>query len=168
MNKKGFGGVQIITFIVVIIAVLITALLVSKITDSILDPFSEKISSISPDASESVDHIQSTFVAFWDYVIIIAFIINVIVLLMSSFFVDTHPVFIVMYIGTLFFTFLFTPEVMVTVDEMFLSGAFNQQLTQLPLTDFLRRNFQMIMLGITILSGVVMYVKFKIFGAGNQ
>ena len=167
MNKKGFGGGQIITFIVVIVGILITSILISKITDVVLDPFSEQLSEMSPQAGANVDHIQSTFVTFWDYVIVIAFIVNVLVLLISSFLVDTHPVFVVMYIGTLFFAFVFTPDMMIIVDELFLNDAFRTQLGQLPFTNFIRVNFGIIMLGIAVLSGVIMYVKFKMFG-NNQ
>jgi len=58
------------------------------------------------EASSAVDKVYD----FFDYLIVIAMFINIIALFISSWFIDTHPVFIVLYIMFAFILFLFLPK----------------------------------------------------------
>jgi hypothetical protein len=53
------------------------------------------------------------------------------------------------------------------VDSVWNSIATSTEASQSPLQIFIINNFQLIMLGVVILSGIVMYAKFKIFGQGS-
>ena len=47
------------------------------------------------------------------------------------------------------------------------TDAFSDAVNLMPITNWLMQNFSVTLLGIAILSGVIMYAKFKVFGVGT-
>jgi len=167
LSKKAQIEIPIITFIVVVAGLIIMAPFVLKSVKSILDPFSAGVGNITAEAGASVSFVKDTFVNFWDWVILIAFTINVIMLLITAFLVDTHPVFLVMYIIFGVFTFAFAPMIKDVMDKIYNSSELATEVSSLPIVDFLREYFGIILLVIFVISGIIMYYKFR-FGGGNQ
>lgn len=168
MNKKAQLDFPIIAFIAILIMLIIFAPIMLKIVNSILTPFSAKVGNITAVAGVNVDTVRTSFIAFWDWVIIIAFLIQVILLFVSAFFIDTSPVFVVLYIFVCMLMMIFAPDMIQMVDRIYDSPQFLLETTQLPYTDFIRNNFATIVLGIMVLSGVVIYGKLKYFRGGVQ
>lgn len=164
MNKKGNLGYGIIAFAAIIIGLLFFAPIGLKVVRSSITEFSNAINVTSPEASTTMTGIQTSFENLWDWVIFLCFGINVLVLLVSAFFIDTHPVFLIFYIMTLFFLFIFAPNMIDAVDTLWAHSAFSEETGLfLDLTDFLRLHFESILLGVAVLSGVVIYAKIKLF-----
>lgn len=166
-NKKGQFIIPLATFIFVVLGILVVSIILIRITNSVLTPFSSAINNVSAGAGDHVTYVQTSFTNFWDFVIVIAFLINVILLLVSAFLVDTHPLFVVLYILSCFFLLIFAPEMISAIDGIFDNAQFIDQIQYIPMTDFIRSNFSIVILGIMILSGVVMYAKVKMFGGGT-
>ena len=76
MNKKAQFG-EILIFAGIIIAMLILAPFVLKIWNSAMTPFATALGTVSPVAQANVTHIGNVFINFWDWVIIIAFLIKI-------------------------------------------------------------------------------------------
>lgn len=168
MNKKAQINYPIITFIVIGIMLIIFAPVMLKIFNEILTPFSAKVGNITAVAGTNVDAVRVSFVAFWDWIIIIAFLIQVILLFVSAFYIDTSPVFVPLYILVCILMMIFAPDMIQIVDRIYDSPQFLLETTQLPFTDFIRTHFATIILGIMVLSGVVIYGKLKYFRGGMQ
>ena len=160
-NKKAQMEFSIITFIAVIVMLIILAPFMMKIFNSFLTPFGNAVGNQTAVAGENVAHIQSVVVGFWDFVIIMAFLINVILLLITAFLVDTHPVFLIMYIMFGFFTFIFAPELSTVLDKIYDSPQFATELTNLAMVDFLREYLMLVILGIYFITGIIIYSKFR-------
>ena len=169
MNKKAQGGeIGIIAFVGVIIVLLFLAPILLKIVSTTLGSTSQAINSTSPLASSNMDYLTNKFVTFWDYLILISFLVSLLMLLIASFFIDTHPVFLVFYIMIAFLTVLFAPMILNSVDAVWENAGMTMQdgtmaSLYLPLTDFLRTNFGAVLLGVIVLSGIIMYAKIKYF-----
>jgi len=167
MNSKAQFGM--ITFIGLIFVMLFLAPIVVKIVRSSVGGFSDGLANVNEDAAGEVDAIEDTFITLWDWVIFLMFGLNVIILLLSSFFIDTHPAFVIVYILTMFFMFAFAPSILDTLEDVYNNEHINDAATghnagaYLPITEFLINNFGTLMLSIAILSGIVMYAKFKYF-----
>lgn len=168
MNKKAQINYPIITFIIVVIMLIVFAPIMLKVFNSILIPFSASVGNVTAVAGTNVDTIRTSFIAFWDWIIIIAFLIQIILLFVSAFFIDTHPVFVPLYILVCIFMIIFAPDMIQFVDRIYDSPQFLLETTQLPFTDFIRNNFGTIILGVMVLSGVVIYGKMKYFRGGVQ
>jgi hypothetical protein len=163
MNKK--AQVQsIIYFTFIIMALIVIGLIVMFIINIPLTKFSSAIGNVSSKAGTNVSGINTKVGSIWDYVIMSLFMLNVIILLISSFLVDTHPLFIFLYIIAVFLLIIFAPNVLVSVEKIWNNPQFATTSALLPMTAFLKDNFIAVLLGIVVLSGVIMYAKFKMFG----
>jgi len=166
MNNK--AQVQsIIYFVFVIVGLLVFGLLMLNLINVPLSKFSSAIGNVTGEAGRNVAGINTQVNNLWDYVIMSLFMLNVIILLISSFLVDTHPLFVFLYIIAVFLLIIFTPNIMVAVDKIWASSAYSGQVALLPMTEFLKDNFISVLLGIIILSGVIMYAKFKFGNTGG-
>ena len=168
MNKKAQIDYPIITFIVVVIMLVVFAPIMLKIFNDVVNPFGAKVGNMTTVAGVNVAVVQTSFIAFWDWIIIIAFLIQVILLFVSAFFIDTSPVFVPLYILVCVLMMIFAPDMIQIVDRIYDSPQFLLETTQLPFTDFIRTNFATIILGMMVLSGVVIYGKLKYFRGGTQ
>ena len=165
MNKKAQFG--IITFVAVFLVLLFLAPFVVKIVRSSVGGFSDSLATVNADAAATVDGIETTFLNLWDWVILLGFAFNVILLLISSFFIDTQPAFVIVYVLTMFFVMAFAPSVLdsleTTYDALGDAATGHDSGAYLPATEFLIDNFGGVMLSIIVLSGIIMYAKFKYF-----
>jgi hypothetical protein len=168
LNKKGQAlDYPIATFIIVFIGLLLMAPIMLKITGDILEPVGASLGNLTGDAGTSIGNINQSFINFWDFIIVIAFIVTVLLLFMSAFFIDTHPLFIVIYIILSMIMVMFSSEFVRIIDSIYDSATFLGEVNNLGLVNFLRGHFEFIILIIIILSGVVIYGKLKYFRGGQ-
>lgn len=160
MNKSAQFG--IVTLVGLIIVLLFLAPIILKIVNVSVGGFATGISNVSTTASTSVTAIQNTFVTWWDIALMLVFGLNVILLFISAYFIDTNPIFLVLYILVVFLLVVFTPNMIDAVQKVWDVPAFATETgTQLTLTTFLLNNFATILLGLIILSGIVIYAKIR-------
>jgi len=162
MNSK--AQMDIFAFIYVVVGLLILAPIILYASNTILTPFSAQINSVSSEASANVDYVQNTMVSFWDKIIGVAFLINVISLFVFSFLVDTHPIFSLFYLIGAIITMMFSHYVIIPIETLFGMSEFSTEVLQLPITGFILNQFDIILLAIIILTGIITYSKFSIGG----
>ena len=172
MNKQG-QALSIVFFFIIVLGVFIVAVLVMSLVNTVLDPFRTQISTISNESGATVGQIQNSFNGVWDWIVVILFGLNLILLFISSFMVDIHPAFLILYIISVLFLFLFGSTILGSLNDLIdPSGIFGtgnvsaggNALGNMPVTSWLLNNFTLVMLGVVILSGVIMYAKFKFGG----
>ena len=162
MNKGGQIG--IVSLVGVIIALLFLAPILLKIVTETTGKFATAINSTDTKAAETVTGIKTTYTNLWDWVLIIVFALNILLLLISAFFIDTHPAFILVFIMLGFFLMAFAPNILDAVDQVYDSAYYAGDVNStLPFVDFIRTNFGGVILSIFILCGIIMYGKFKYF-----
>lgn len=160
-HKKAQIDFPILTLIIVVFGLLVLAPFILKILNSFSAPFGEAVGNMSEQAGTNVAYITNSFVGFWDFVILIGFLINVILLFITSFLVDTHPVFLVLFILFGFFTFIFAPTLLDVVNKIYDDPNFALEVSQIQMVDFLREYFGIILLGIFVVCGIIIFSKFK-------
>lgn len=166
MNNKGQIDYPLITFIVIVIGLIILAPFMLKIVNEVLTPFSAGVGNVTAEAGTSVTHIRDTFINFWDFVIIAGFLFAILLLFISSFLVETHPFFLIIFILLSFFTFLFAPSFLDVLDTIYNSSQFATEVSTLAMIDFIRTYLGIILVGIYFVCGVIMFARFR-FGGGN-
>jgi hypothetical protein len=162
-NNKGQAQ-SIIIFFVLIVGIFIVSIIILRLTNSILTPFQNTIGNMSAPAGVAVGQVHAKFAQWWDYAIVILFFLNVILLFVSSFLVDIHPAFIILYIISIIFLFIFGNYALYALDSIWDMLGTTTETMQTPLQQFILNHFQIIMMGVIILSGILMYAKFKMFG----
>lgn len=172
MNKKG-QALSIVAFFVIVLAVFILAVLLMSLVNTVLTPFRTNIALVDERASDTVGYIQEKFTAVWDWSIALLFIFNLLLLFYSAFMVDVHPAFLVLYIIAVMFLIMFGGTIVGALDALYNpAGVFGtgnltaggDAISEMPIVSWLLNNFTLVILAIIILSGVVMYAKFK-FGS---
>ena len=172
-NKKGQIDFGPAVLVAVILGLILMAPIMIRIIGVTTGTFFTQMNASAPNAvqpaSDAVDKVYN----FFDYLIVIAMFINIIVLFISAWFIDTNPVFIILYIMFAFILVLFLPNLVDAVDSVWnkmdaigTSDTWEGNDLSLSYTDFIRRNMTMFTIVIIALSGIVMYSKFKIAG-GN-
>ena len=159
MNRK--AQTDIIAFIAVVVGILILSPIILKLGNEILGSFSTAINSTSETAAVEVSGIHSTLISFWDWIIAIAFLVNIVMLFISAFIVDSHPIFSVFYLISAVITLMFSHYIVSPVETILGIDSFSTEVLQLPITNFIVLNFDLILLGIIILTGIIMYGKFR-------
>ena len=161
-----FSPIIVIAFIV---GLVILAPIMVRIIGVTTGTFFKQMNSSSPsavaEASDAVDKVHN----FFDYLVIIALMINIIVLFISAWFIDTNPVFIVLYIMFAFIFVLFLPNLLDAVDRVWdkmdsISTLDEWEGSDLDLTftDWIRQNLIMVSIVVIILTGIITYAKFKL------
>lgn len=169
-TKKG-QALSIIFFFIIVLSVFIVAVLIMSLVNTVLDPFRTQISTISNQSGQAVGQVQTSFNSVWDWCVVVLFIFNVVILLFSSFMVDIHPAFLIIYIIAVMFLMMFGSTILGSLDAIYNpSGVFGtgnvtaggNAISNMPVTSWILNNFTLVMLGIIIISGVIMYSKFKL------
>ena len=172
VNKKA-QTMSIIFFFVIVLAVFILAVLLMSMVNTVLNPFKEQINQTSTNAGTTVNLVQNKFNAVWDWVVVMLFIFNLVILLFSSFMIDIHPAFLVLYIISVMFLLMFGSTILGSLNSIYdPSGVFGtgnvtsggNAIGNMPITSWILNNFTLVTLGIIIISGIIMYSKFK-FGS---
>jgi len=159
MNK--LGQVNVIAFVGVVVALLILAPIMLLIVNETLDGFSTAVNSTDSNAADNVDYIHDSFTSMWDWLIAIAFLVNVILLFVFAFMVDSHPIFALFYLIAAVLTLMFSHYVMVPIETILGMSQFSTEVGQLPITNFIVRIWDLLLLGIIIVTGIITYGRFK-------
>lgn len=156
-NKKGDFSPAV--FFSIMVVLLVLAPVVLKVINSSTSGVFNALNSTEPEAVLQGQKAVGKVTNLFDYLVIIAMLVAIILLIVSSFFIDTSPVFVILYLIAAFVLILLAPNVLDAVDEVW--GEFPTEEGQLPLTSFIRTNLVSILLGILILTGIIMYAKFR-------
>lgn len=163
-KKKAQMEVPIISFFIVVVGLIFFAPYILKIINTFGTQFGGAVGNMSTQAETNFNYVTDTFVNFWDFVIIFAFFMNVIILLITSFLVDTHPAWLITYILFFMFLMMLGMEVTVVLDKIYDSAQFALEVSQLEMIDFIRQYLGIIIVGIYFITGVIIFSKFKFGG----
>ena len=165
--SKAQGDYPIMMFGFVLIALLLFGLVMFKVNDVIGTKFADAMGNQTAQAGINVRAVTTTFNNFWDFVIVFAFVINILLLFISSFMVETHPVFLVVYIVAAIILFIISPSTLEVVNQIAgtagtgATGGFAQYESSLPMLWYLKDHFAIILLSLYFLSGLIMYAKYR-------
>lgn len=164
LNKQGSNS--IVGFLVIAITMLILGVILLYIITAIFSPLATQFGTLNPEAGNILTFILNTFTNFWDWVIVLVVMLHMILLFVSAFLVDTHPVFTIFYIMNCFASILVGNVLLRLVNAIYDNPNFVTTVASLPYSDFLRTNFIYFYLGVIVLSGIVVYGKVRYFPAG--
>lgn len=164
-SKKAQFDFPLITFVILIFGLLLISPIILKIFHSIQTPISNQLSNVSGGeiAAANFNKVMDTATNFWDKVVLAAFMLSVILLVISAFMIDTNPFFIILYIFISFMLMLFAPNIIDSLGAIYDSANFTAEVAQLTLMDYLRIHFGEFLVGIFVITGIIMYGKIWLF-----
>lgn len=170
-NKRGQLDNPVIAFVVIIFGLLIFAPVMLKIFVNVDTSVGNSLGNLSGQqgviAARNFNAVSDTLITFWDKVIIAAFVLAVLLLLVSAFLIDAHPFFVILYIFLNFMLILFIPSMVTALDHIYDSANFAVEIARLGFLDTLRQNFTVFVVGIMIITGIIIYGKLAFFNRSN-
>lgn len=171
-NKRGQLENPVIIFTIIVVSLIIFAPIALKVFSSIDTGVSNGLGNLSGQqgviAKANFQAVTTPLVTFWDKVIVVAFVITILLLFVSAFMIDAHPVFVILYILSAFFLVVFTPNILSAVDNIYDSANFATEVARLTFLDSLRSNFILFLVGIIVVTGIIIYGKLAFFGGGRS
>jgi hypothetical protein len=170
-NKKAQAEFSPAVLIAVVVGLLLFAPIMIRIIGVTTGTFFTQMNSTSPTAVAEADKAVDKVYNFFDYLIIIGILINIILLFISAWFIDTNPVFIILFIMFAFIFVIILPSVLDAVDSVWdkmedvnandpwrddsLTGV-------LKFSNWIRQNLMLFTIIIIAIAGIITYAKFKI------
>lgn len=170
MNKKAQIA-SVAFFIMLLAGIIIIAPIILRVGISAIDKTSTQLSAIdgTNKSVQLVVYTKNKITGTFDWVIMFLVILNILILLISSFLIDIHPAFLVIYIIGAFVMVITLPYTMALAEKIYSNSEFasgsNNVVQYIPMTEFMLNNFGTIIVGIIVLSGIIMFAKIKY---GNQ
>lgn len=165
-NKKAQLDFPILGFVVVVLALIMFGPIMLKTFHSIqngLSPAFGNVTNGGATAQANFNAAMNPLIGFWDEIMIAAFAFSVILLFISSFLIDTHPLWVILYIFLAMMLVLFIPNMMQGADTIYSNSQFGVEVSELSFMDNLRLNFASIVMGLIILTGAIIYGKVSFF-----
>lgn len=168
--------ISVVAFFAIFLTILVLGTLLMSFVNTILKPVDATLTNMSPQAGGAVRSVNNSFNNWWDIAIVLLSFLDIIILFISSYMVDTHPVFLVVYIIACMMLVIFGGNLATALADIFdTNGIFgNSNVTAggniiqyMPLTSYIYNHFTIVILGILIVSGVIMYAKFKFGRSGG-
>ena len=158
-NKK--AQIDIITLIVVIIGIIIAAVVMLKIFNSVVGGISQNIAPLSSEANKSITQIDTFYNNFIDQIAVFFIVLNIILLLVFSFFIDAHPAFLILYIFSAALSIMILPFISDIAIRIYGSEQFATEMSKLTFTSFVLNHLNMITLAVIFVTGIIIYAKFR-------
>lgn len=172
-QKKG-QVVSVVAFFVIILSVLILATLLMSFVNTILNPATSSIGNVSSQAGNAMSNINASFNKWWDVAVVLLVFLNIIILMISAYQIDTHPVFLIVYIIAVMLLVIFGGNVVSALSGLWdangIFGSASPQgvdaISRMPMTAYILNHFTLFIFAIIVLSGIIMYSKFKFSSGG--
>lgn len=165
-NKRGQLDNPVMIVAIMIIGLLFLAPVMLKIMTTMKTSVGNSLGNISNGgdvAQTNFNAVMNTAVNTWDKVIMVAFFLLVVLLLVSAFLVDAHPIFIILFILSNMFLILFAPNIIDAVDKVYDSPTFAGEIAKLTFMDTIRTYYGEFLVGLMILSGIIIFGKLALF-----
>jgi len=167
-NRLGQMDFPLIGFAVLTLSLLFLAPVGIKIFSAINTNVGGQLTNQSSVAGTNFTAVMTPLITWWDKIIIFAFVIAIILLFISAFMIDTHPVWVILYIIVGMFTIIFSNAIQSSLQTFYETTTFltAAELALLPYVTWVYTNFGYFLVGIMILTGVIMYGKIAYFSRG--
>jgi hypothetical protein len=163
MNKRGQIQNPVIVFVGVVLLIVLIGPIFMKVFLTMNTTFGDTLGNMSGSGGEIArDNFRAVMgptISFWDAFLSIAFFASILLLFISAFMIDTSPFWVVIYIISVFFLIIFTPNMMAGIDNIYNNAQFSTEVTYLPLLSWLESNFIFVLIGVIFITGVIIYGK---------
>lgn len=167
--KKGQLDYPVASFFVVVFILLLLSPFILKIFNEVRGGFGDALGNMSIGgasvAQDNFNAVIDTGINFWDKVIVAAFVISLIVLIISAFLIDSSPFWVIIYIFLSFLLIVFAQNITGALDAVYGNVNFATEVNQLPLVDAIRQNFISFLVGVQVICGIIIYGKIRFFGS---
>jgi hypothetical protein len=170
MNKVAQLDFPIVAFVVLALGLLFFAPIGLKIFSSIRSNMTPALSNQSAAGGAAFDYSIGTLVSWWDKIIVFVFFVAILLLLISAFMIDTHPVWVVLYIFLAMMTVIFSNSVIKALGELYGTTKLLTagELSQLPFTTLIYQNFGVFLTGVIVITGIIIYGKIAWFPSNSS
>lgn len=152
---------EIITFAILAIVIIIIAPIMMTIFRESIGGFTTGLNAVSNSSAKEVAKMGNVFTSMYDIVVISVFLVALIMLIITSFLIEVHPIFIIFYILTAIFSMIFIPTLLQPAESIWEADVISAYTIHFPMTQFILDNYSAIMLVVIVLTGIIIYAKIR-------
>ena len=159
-NKRGQTIFDTIMLLIVMFILAAAAIVGSMVFSGVNDEI-QADTDISVDAKAAMTTVNDGYSNWFDAAILSALIFFWALLLITSFMIDTHPVFFIVTVVLLLAVFVVSMYIANTYEELTTDADLESFSAQFPFTNFIFQNLLIIMIVMGLSTGVALYAKFS-------
>lgn len=168
-EKKGQLDNPIILLAFLVVGLIILAPIVLKLFTTINAGVGAGIGNVTSGGEigrQNFSIVMETGINFWDKIIITMFIVLILTLFVSAFFIDANPFFIILYIVSCLVLILMAPTIISVADKIYESSSYSAEVASLAFMNTLRIHYAEFLVGLMVITGIIIYGKIA-FMRGN-
>ena len=159
-RKKGQTVFDTITLLIALFIIALGAVVGSMVFSGVNDDF-QADATINADAKAAMSSMNVGYSTWFDAAILSALIFFWVLLLVTSFLIDTHPVFFIVTVVLLLAVFVVSMYIANAYEELMLDDDLAPFAVNFPFTNFIMSNLLLIMIVMGLSTGVALYAKFS-------
>ncbi len=159
-SKKGNAILESLMILLVIILFSVTAVLSYSVFDSVNTDIQTNPDSTT-EAKEVSGNLYDNYSPLMDNLVLFAFVLLIISVLVSTFMVNTHPIFFVVSLILLIFVFIIAMLLGNFYEELFSDSSLSAYANQFTYTTWLMTHIVELIIGVSFGVMVAMFIKFK-------
>ena len=170
-GKKAQLDVPVVSFFVAFSILIIIGIVVLKVLNSVQTPLSDNLGNLSEsgsgltgitEAKNSWNFILGTGSSMWAQGMVLLFFILILIMLVSSFLINTNPFWIFLYIFATFFLVIVSPSIIEGLQTVYDNAQFTTEKGQLGVVYFIIQHYAEFLVGLIVISGIIIYGKISI------
>jgi hypothetical protein len=156
----------------VVIATLVFLLILAPIMLHLVSSFNSQFQNlsstiISPETNATIEHIDTTFTNFWDWFVIMWYVMAIIILFISSFFVEINPIFFGIYVVFAMVLVLLTDGLNDMLVQIYQNTTLlATDVANMPYTSWFAGHMIIITMMVIMITGIIMFA--KVIGARGR
>lgn len=157
-NKKGQTVFDLVLLVIVIFVVALAAVFGAYVYDELNDEI-QNDADFSAQSKESAEYVNTNYATWFDNIILTILIFLWILLIVSSFLIDAHPVFFIVTVLLLIVVFIAGMAMANSYTELTSDADLSSFAANMPKTAFIFDNFLIILIIIGLTAAVSLYAK---------
>lgn len=163
-SRKGQTVLDLVTVMIILMVIGISAVVGNKLVNEVnsdvqADP------STSSEAKAFLGNVSSEYPVYMDNAFIIVLVLFWIILIVSSLFIDTHPIFFIVTVFLLLFVFVAGMIISNSYENIVQDGDFLTFSSEFPKTNWVMSNLLIVLMVMGFTAGLALYAKSQ-YGGG--
>lgn len=157
-NKRGQAIFDLVLVVIIIFVLALAAVFGAYVYDELNDEI-QNDSDFSAQAKESAQFVDTNYSNWFDNVIITVLIFLWVLLIVTSFLIDAHPVFFIITVLLLIVVFIAGMAMANSYEELTSDGDLNAFANNMPKTAFVFDNFLVVLIVMGLTAALSLYAK---------
>lgn len=158
-GKFGMFALDILFLVIVVFLMAVVFIVFKKVSYDLVDGMIVQNEALPDNVQEYGQSMNENSTGFWDFAFLFIFVALIIVLWISVWFIDTHPLFFVLLVVLMIIITLLSMMFSNTFETLMTNSAFSATAAEFTIIPFIMSNIVTIMIVVGFITGVLLFAK---------